>query len=51
MDHPYCYEASSFDGVCEEGVAPQRMIVEKIYDATATWLCSIMGVDFNVMIS
>lgn len=35
MDHPYRYEVSSFDGVCEEGVAPQRMIVEKNYDVIA----------------
>lgn len=35
MDHPYRYEVSSFDVVHEEGVAPQRMIVEKNYDVIA----------------
>jgi len=41
MEHTYRYDTSSFDGVYEEGGAPQKMIVDQIYEVgtrRTTWL-------------
>jgi hypothetical protein len=43
MEHAYCHKTLSFDGVHEEGMTLQWMIVEEIYRVTTTqttWLTS-----------
>jgi hypothetical protein len=36
MDHPYRCDTSSFEGVQEVGVAPNKMTMDKIYNAVST---------------
>jgi hypothetical protein len=44
MDHLYCYHTSSFIGVNDKGVAPQKMIVNQIYEVAIrrmAWLANV----------
>jgi hypothetical protein len=50
MDHPYCHDTSSFEGVQKDGVAPNRMTMDEIYIAISTrttWLASRGGPQCN----